>query len=245
MSATPPTEPRLRKDAAENRERLLVAGRELFARHGLGVTLNDVAHHAGVGVGTAYRRFANKEQLIDAILERQDEEMERILHAALAEPDPWAGLVAYLERSLELQTKDRGMAQIFSGRHGRAVRYDEARDRLAPLVNRVAERARDAGTLRADATGTDLILLQIALNAVAEVSTDGPRPEGRDDVEQIYRRYLRIALDGLRADGPVTDLPVPALTTLQTHQLLRPIRPGQDASGTAPEPADDDPEAAR
>ena len=54
-------EPKLRKDAARNRERLLVAGRQLFAQHGLDVSLNDVAHHAGVGVGTAYRRFSNKD----------------------------------------------------------------------------------------------------------------------------------------------------------------------------------------
>ena len=75
MTSTSATEQKLRKDAAANRERLLTAGRELFARRGLGVTLNDVAHHAGVGVGTAYRRFSNKEELIDAILERQNEEI--------------------------------------------------------------------------------------------------------------------------------------------------------------------------
>ncbi len=113
MTRTSTTDQKLRKDAAANRERLLSAGRELFARRGLGVTLNDVAHHAGVGVGTAYRRFSNKEELIDAILERQNEEIEQILHAALAESDPWTGLVLYLERSLALQAKDRGMAQIF------------------------------------------------------------------------------------------------------------------------------------
>lgn len=223
MSSTPRTDQKLRRDAAENRERLLLAGRELFARHGLGVTLNDVAHHAGVGVGTAYRRFSNKEELIDAILERQNEEIERILHAALAEADPWEGLVLYLERSLALQAKDRGMAQIFAGRHGRPVKYDESRDRLAPLVNRVAERARDAGALRPDATGTDLVFLQIAVGAVAAVAQDGPGLEGREDAEQLYRRYLWIALDGLRAAGPDSSLPIPPLTTAQTHALLQPV----------------------
>ena len=61
----------LRKDAAPNRERLLAAAGELFAEHGLAVTLNDIAHHAGVGVGTAYRRFANKEEVIDALFEQR------------------------------------------------------------------------------------------------------------------------------------------------------------------------------
>lgn len=228
MTASSSTDQKLRKDAAANRERLLAAGRELFARRGLGVTLNDVAHHAGVGVGTAYRRFANKDELIDAILERQNEEVERILHAALAESDPWDGLVLYLERSLALQAQDRGMAQIFAGRHARSVQYDESRDRLAPLVNRVAARARDAGVLRSDVTGTDLVFLQIALNAVAVVAQDGPAVEGYDDSAQLYRRYLGIALDGLRADGRISELPIPALTTAQTHVLLRPARSDQE-----------------
>lgn len=215
---------KLRKDAAANRERLIDAGRELFARYGLGVTLNDVAHHAGVGVGTAYRRFANKEELIDAILERQVEEAERILHGALAERDPWKGLVYYMEQSLAMQAKDRGMAQIFAGRHGRPNAYDESRDRLSPLVNRVAERARDDGSLRPEITGTDLIFLQIALTSVASVAQDGPTIEGREDTEQLYLRYLWIALDGLRADGPKSTLPVEALTTQQTHLLLQPVQ---------------------
>ena len=97
---------KLRKDAAHNRELLLEAGRDLFAQRGLCVTLNDVAHHAGVGVGTAYRRFPNKEALLEAIVERQVDELEGILHDALEEDDPWVGVVTYLERSLILQVQD-------------------------------------------------------------------------------------------------------------------------------------------
>ena len=65
------TEAPLRKDAARNRERLLTAASELFAERGLAVTLNDIAHRAGVGVGTAYRRFANKDEVIDALFEQR------------------------------------------------------------------------------------------------------------------------------------------------------------------------------
>src|SRR4051794_26930527 len=61
------TETGLRRDAERNRQRILEAARELFAERGLGVTLNDVAHHAGVGVGTVYRRFPDKELLIDTL----------------------------------------------------------------------------------------------------------------------------------------------------------------------------------
>lgn len=215
-------EPKLRKDAARNRERLLAAGRELLAERGLAVSLNDIAHHAGVGVGTAYRRFANKEELIDAILVEQIEELEGILHEALDVADPWDGLVQYLERSLAAQVKDRGMGQILAGWRVRPDQHDRSHDRLAPLVNEVARRARDAGAIRPDATGTDLIFLQIALLSIAVVAQDGPPVESRPDVDDLHRRYLWIALDGLRPGmHPPTPLPVPALTTQETHTLLR------------------------
>lgn len=215
------TETKLRKDAARNHALLLRAGREVFAQRGLAATLNDVAHHAGVGVGTAYRRFANKEELIDAILVQQVEELEAVLTDALAVPDPWDGLVQYLERSLEVQAKDRGMAQVFSGQYARPQKYDWGRDRLAPLVERVADRARGAGLLREDVTGADLILLQVALNTIATTAQDGFTPDDRDEVDELYRRYLWIFLDGLRPRRDQTSpLPVQPLTTNETHRML-------------------------
>lgn len=212
----------LRKDAARNRDRLLTAGRELFAQRGLDASLNDVAHHAGVGVGTAYRRFANKEELIDAIWLQQLDELETILHDALSAEDPWEGLVTYLEGALAIQAKDRGIAQLLSGRRVRPDQHDSQRDTIAPLVNQVAARARDAGVVRNDLTGTDLIFLQIAVTAISGTVTDGATVDDRDDLDELYRRYLWIALDGLRPTNATAPLPVPALTTEQTHLLLQP-----------------------
>src|SRR4051812_38696523 len=97
----------LRKDAARNRERLLWAARDLFATQGLNVTLNDIAHHAGVGVGTAYRRFSNKEEVIDALFEESIKDMVAVAEEALEESDAWLGLVHYLERSLSMRFGDR------------------------------------------------------------------------------------------------------------------------------------------
>src|ERR1700712_2178821 len=90
----------LRKDAAVNRERLLTAASELFAERGLNVTLNDIAHHAGVGVGSAYRRFPNKEAVIDALFEKQLDDLASLAEQALQDADAWHGLVSFLERSL-------------------------------------------------------------------------------------------------------------------------------------------------
>lgn len=158
----------LRKDAALNRKRLLKAGREVFAAQGFEATLNDVARHAGLGVGTAYRNFANKEELIDAIVAQQVHELEDVLHHALDMDDAWQGLVYYMEQSLRMQIHDRGMAQLFTSRHAGRERYDWSRDRIAPFVNAVAERARGQGSIRTEITGTDLILIQFGIVAIAE-----------------------------------------------------------------------------
>src|SRR3978361_2039822 len=132
----------LRKDAARNRERLLDAARELFAEHGLTVTLNDIAHHAGVGVGTAYRRFANKEEVIDALFEEALRAVADAANEALASPDAWAGLVLFLERSLHMQFGDLGLNQIMNDAALGRDRISDARDRIAPLIHQMVERAK-------------------------------------------------------------------------------------------------------
>src|SRR3954471_8014821 len=96
----------LRKDAERNRQRLLTAAGELFAERGLDITLHDIAHRAGVGVGTAYRRFANKEEVIDAYFETKLDDVARLAEQAVHDPDPWNGLVTYLEQASALQMHD-------------------------------------------------------------------------------------------------------------------------------------------
>lgn len=215
------TERALRKDAELNREKLVAAGRELFAERGADATLNEVAAHAGVGVGTAYRRFPNKQALFDAIFEQQITELERVLRDALSNPDAWAGLVDYLERSLALQARDRGMAQILSGRRVRPEQHDWERDRLAPLINQLVDAAHAAGDVRPDLTGTDLVFLQIGLIAIAEAAGRGAGLDSRAGVEDLYRRYLWVMLDGIRTHPhQATALPVDSLTTEETHEVL-------------------------
>jgi AcrR family transcriptional regulator len=210
----------LRRDAADNRRRLLAAAREVFAEHGLDATLHDVAKRAGVGVGTAYRRFANKEQLIDAVLADQVNELETVLRESLAETDAWAGIVHYLERSVAIQAADRGMAQIMSGRRVAREQYDWERDRLAHLVEELTERAVREGAVRDDLKPTDLIFLQLGLVAIAHTLRQNSAAVQREDVASVYRRYLAITLDGVRPRAPRTELLVDALTTEETHQIL-------------------------
>ncbi len=203
----------LRRDAAANRERLLAAARELFAEHGLGVTLNDIAHHAGVGVGTAYRRFANKEQVIDALFEEQLQELAAVAQESLIDPDPWHGLVAYLERSLQMQFGDRGLNQILNDTSLGDARIAEARDRISPIMRAIVERAQRHGVVRADLDQTDLIFTQLGLSAIIDAS--------RDISPDLYRRYLVLFLDSISTDrSQFTELPAAALTAGQTHEAM-------------------------
>ena len=95
-------ERKLRADAARNRQRVLAAAAEVFAERGLDVSLDEVAHAAGVGVGTLYRRFPNKEALVDALFEDKVENMVVLAHEAEALDDPWEGFVYFIEHALEL-----------------------------------------------------------------------------------------------------------------------------------------------
>jgi len=208
----------LRKDAARNRERLLASARELFAERGLGVTLNDIAHHAGVGVGTAYRRFANKEEVIDALFEEGLEAIAAVAAESLAEPDAWVGVVSFLERSLEMQFGDQGLNQIMNDNALGDERIADARDRIAPLIEQLVERARVEGAVRADLDQSDLIFIQVGLSAIMQSSRE-IRPE-------LYRRYLALFLDGIRSDrSDLTPLPTPALSPFDTHRAMTRDRP--------------------
>ena len=203
----------LRKDAAENRDRLLTAASELFAERGLGVTLNDIAHHAGVGVGTAYRRFKNKEEVIDALFERQLEQVADVAREALADPDAWNGLLTFLEQALHMRHGDRGLNEIMNNPVLGDERVQEARDRIAPIITKLVAKAKKQGVVRSDFDQTDLIFIQLALSAVIEST--------RELAPSLYRRYLAMFLDGIRTDrSEFTKLPVRPLSAEETHSVM-------------------------
>ena len=203
----------LRRDAALNRERLLNAAGELFAEHGLNVTLNDIAHHAGVGIGTAYRRFANKEEVIDALFEKRLGEVAAVAEDALQMQDAWEGLVMFMERALHMRHGDRGLNQIMNNPALGDTRVAQARDQVAPLLTALVERAKDQGAVRPDFDQTDIIFIQLALSAILDSS--------RNLAPDLYRRYLTMFLDGIRNPrGDFTPLPAQALSAHQTHLAM-------------------------
>ena len=214
MTLDPEAAP-LRADAERNRQRLLAAAKELFAERGLDVTLDDVARHAGVGTGTAYRRFPNKDALIEALMVDRINELGAIAQECLEEPDPWVALTSYLERALALQASDRGLKDVlFSPSRGRE-RVAHARRALGGPATKLVRRAIEAGVVRSDLDTSDVPLINFMLNTIVDF--------GRDAEPELYKRYLAIALHGLRPHPQ--PLPVKALSIPRFQELMATWRP--------------------
>ena len=193
----------LRRDAERNRQRILAAAADAFAEGGLAVTMDEIARRAGVGVGTVYRRFPDKELLIEALFEQRIDELVALAEAARDDPDPFAGLVRFFETFLAVQAADRGLKEVVLGTARGAGRAARARERIGPIVRHLLARACEAGDVRPDVAASDLALIQFMLGAVIDFT--------HDVAPETWRRMLAIMLDGLRACEAQTPLPAPAL----------------------------------
>jgi len=208
----------LRADAARNRQRVLRAASEVFTEHGLDVSLDEVARHAGVGVGTVYRRFGTKEDLVEALFVDRIEAVAALAEDAAKAPDPWSGLACFLEEAAEMLAGDSGLRQLlqFATYGGDKVWY--ARQRNAPVVTRLVERVQAAGQLRSDLRPTDIPFILFMLAEAAQFA--------RQVSPEIWRRYLTLVLDGLRPErADVTPLPVPALRPDEMEMTMRQSAP--------------------
>jgi AcrR family transcriptional regulator len=210
MPAPTTSERPLRRDAQRNRDLIVAAARDAFAAEGLGVSVEEIARRAGVGMGTLYRRFASKEDLIDAVLVDAFEQYADAAEAAIAEADAWDGFCSFLERALSLHAENRGLKDLIATHeHGRA-RADAIRARVRPAVTHLIERAQAQGALRADFTVEDIPLVLWSGSRVIE-ATSAIAPE-------LWRRNLGLMLDGLRATA-ATPLPQPPLTAAQLDRV--------------------------
>jgi AcrR family transcriptional regulator len=202
----------LRRDARENRDRILAAAREAFAELGMEASVEEIAARAGVGVGTLYRRFPTKDALAEAVFEAHLESVAAAATMALEAADPWEGLLAYLTHVVGLQATDRGLSEIM----GAALRSEQvlgrARTRLRPLVQELIARAQATGDLRADVTYEDVSVLLWTTGRVVDAT--------RDIAPEFWRRYLALLVDGLRA-GSATPLPRPPLTPATHAAAMR------------------------
>jgi AcrR family transcriptional regulator len=205
--ATAALSPALRADAERNRARIVAAARRVISRDGAEARMQAIACEAGVGVGTVYRRFPTKEELVASVLSDFADAAVAGISAAAIAPDPrtaFEGSLRALARSL---AENRGLLDALEPelRSGPVL---ELRSRLLATLEPVVAGAQEAGVVRPDIAVTDVL-------ALASLVTRLPAPI-RELEPRAWERFLAVALDGLR--------PVPSGRALPGRALPRELR---------------------
>ena len=186
MPALETAAPPLRRDAAANRERILIAAVEVFSASGAEAGIDEVARRAGVGVGTVYRRFPTKDALLAEIVAQLLRDLVTVARDALQAP-PEAGLAAFLTGAGELQARHAGcLWQLWSG----GQEGSETLRELRAIGQQLLSRAQGAGAVRRELVYEDIGMLLWSLAGVVE-SAHGVDP-------QLWRRTLEIMLHGMK-----------------------------------------------
>lgn len=184
---------RPRADARRNLERLVEAARIAVAEVGVGVSAHAIAHRAGVGVGTFYRRIPSLQVLLETVLDEILDEIANVADQALKDPDPWHGFCVFAAAYVRLRSESCGVSQALGGACG-----DALAQRLADLrgcIRRLVERAQVVGDMRTDIVWQDVLFLLAA-------AATGEHTLGMQASDQQWERNLRIILDGLRPTPP-------------------------------------------
>lgn len=182
----------LRADAVRNRGRVLEAARKLMAERGVDVGMEEIAREAGVGVGTVYRHFPNKDALVQALAEDRFERIAAVITEALEDPDPWKAFESMMRRGAEIQVADRALTEVMRN-HGDAMEAAAGKYGVPELTKRLVERCKAAGVLRDEVHEGDIPMVMCGMG-VATCSAAG-QLAGRDG----WKRYLEYVLEGMRA----------------------------------------------
>jgi AcrR family transcriptional regulator len=185
----------MRADARRNRELLVTAAHDAFAAEGAGASMEAIAKRAGVGVGTLYRHFPNRLDLVEAVYQTDVEELWDTAQRVASELEPWPAVEAFFEAFLRYaRTKKALMDELHQAFEKNPDMRSRARARLESSFDVVIDRAKAAGAVREDVTGSDLLQL------VSPVCTNGSIEPDQ------AARLLSMILDGMRAGAARTAL---------------------------------------
>lgn len=198
----PPARP-LRRDALRNHQLVVAAAREVFSEFGTDASMEQIASRAGVGVGTVYRRFPNKEALIDEIAGAMLRELSEVARRSLAQPDG-SGLEVFLRVIGRSLAEHRGYADKLVGHKASCVEL--LRDRVAELL----AQAQSCGRVAAGVELGDIMALIWGLRGIVETSGAV--------VPDAWQRHLDIQLAGLRSVTVPPGSP-PAVTRAQLRRI--------------------------
>ncbi|MEV4343560.1 helix-turn-helix domain-containing protein [Actinoplanes sp. NPDC049596] len=209
-----PPPPRLRSDAVRNRERILTAAKTLFARVGMQASVEDIAREAGVGVGTLYRRFPDRTELIEAVFLDRGQACLDLLTQCLAQSDAWQAFHAYVTTLCAMQEQDRSIADVLTLTLPPSPAIQRVRTGIFHAQNQLIARARTNGGLRPDFTGEDVATLLLAnAGIIAAVA---------DKLPTASARFVALHLDSLRT-GELSELPAGPTPEQMLAALQRPV----------------------
>ncbi|OAH13896.1 TetR/AcrR family transcriptional regulator [Streptomyces jeddahensis] len=185
------TAPRpLRADARRNYERLLTEARTVFAAHGTGASLEDIARRAEVGIGTLYRHFPNRHALVSAVFEDALADLVAHSRALLDDPEPCAALVTWLRAVISHASEYRGVSRaLMSASRDESSALARCSRPLREAGAALLVRAQEAGDVRRDVSIGDLLQLTNAIALAAEETPNDP---------QLADRLLNLTLRGLK-----------------------------------------------
>ncbi|KQO63746.1 TetR/AcrR family transcriptional regulator [Curtobacterium sp. Leaf261] len=201
----------LRRDARERRTRLVAAAQQEFAVHGVDASLERIARDAGVAIGTLYRHFPTRLDLLSAAFEPRLQDFLDGADAALRVEDPWEGFVTYLENLFRVQAGDRGFNDFLSRRFPGNAETERVHDRMCDQIDEVLTRAQDAGRVRSDLARADIVnLIWSNGRMIDATSTTAP---------DAWRRQLHLMLDAYRAERahPIAE---PPMTDAQLYSAM-------------------------
>lgn len=200
MSTSPTPRRPLRADAQKNRERILEAASTVFARDGLDASLDAVAAEAGVGVGTVYRRFPERQMLINELFEEKIADFVNLARECEAMDDPFEGLVRFIAEASRMHGEDMGLRQIVLGPGVDSDLMDLPRQTIGPIVGGLIEKAKASGDLREDFNMLDVPLIEFMLAQINDLT--------RLASPELWERLLTLVVDGLRSRrDEVTPMP--------------------------------------
>jgi AcrR family transcriptional regulator len=186
----------MRADARRNYDRLVDAARKVFADQGGGASMEAIAKQAGVGVGTLYRHFPRRIDVVEAVYRDDVDQLVGSAERGLSELDPWAALEAWLRAYVDYgRAKRTFLNELHEAFEKNPDLKPASRDRIWAACNQVLSQAQQAGQARSDIDGQDLMQLvsPMCMNSTLTVEQG--------------ERLLGMVLDGLR---PSTRQPAPA-----------------------------------
>ena len=189
----------MRADARRNRDAVVEAARRLMATEGLDAQMDDIARAAGVGVGTVYRHFPTKDELVVALADHRFQRLAKFATEALAEDEAGPAFERFLYRGAELQATDQALSEVMRDRPD-AMKGAAERVGLLELVRELLTRAQAAGAIRPDAVAEDIPMLMCGLG------TSTPDSDGPFVTPTSWQRFLTVVIDGLRA-GASSEMP--------------------------------------